>query len=112
MSIRICTLGVPLFRLHDLEVNEQWLAVEKFTEKQRASLVAHAGRFVQVHKGDAKELERLGLSFETAPVTNDRGESTGEVRNTGRLVPLEKKSNPKTDAPKGDATGKAGAKKE
>lgn len=94
MAVRIATLGVPLFRVHDLEVNERWLAVKEVTDKQRASLVAHVGRYVQVHPEDVTKLGELGLA-------------AGE---DGTVVEA-KKSNPKTDGPKADA-GKAGAKKE
>lgn len=94
MSVRISTLGVPLFRLHDLEINEQWLEVEKLTEKQRASLIAHTGRFVRVHPSDVEKLGKLGLALVD-----------------GKVVEA-KKSNPKPTGGAPDASGKSDAKKE
>lgn len=94
MSIRIATLGVPRFRLHDLDLNEQWLAIDELTEKQRAYLVTYAGTYVRIHPDDVDKIGSLGLAMRDGKVTDA------------------KKSNPKTEGGKPDASGKAGAKKE
>ncbi len=111
MKVRIATLGVPLFRLHDLEINEQWLEVEELAPKQRASFLTYAGKYVRVHPEDLEKLGALGLVAETAPAIDSNGKPTGKFAATGRV--LEKKnSNPKNVPPTGNANGNAGAKKE
>lgn len=75
MSIRISTLGVRLFRLHDLEVHEPWLVVSSLTEKQRQALIAHAGRYVQVHADDLLKLSEFRLAAEL----DTEGKRTGRV---------------------------------
>jgi hypothetical protein len=118
MSVRIATLGVPRFRVHDLELNENWLPVDSVTERQRASLVAHVNRYVRVHPADLEKLGELGLAQERATVLVDGkpeadkdGKPTGRTELTGRVVEA-KKSNPKPTGGQPDTTGKAGAKKE
>jgi hypothetical protein len=118
MSVRLAALGVPRFRVHDLELNENWLPVESVTEKQRSSLVAHVGRYVHVHPGDIEKLGELGLAQERTTVMVDGkpeadkdGKPTGRTELTGRVVEA-KKSTPKPAGGAPDTTGKAGAKKE
>lgn len=100
MSIRLCTLGVPLFRAGGLDLNQRWLALPTLSEKQRTALRDYHGRFIQVHPADIEKLGEFGLAFQNGG---------------SPLVDAPKKSktnNTKTDAPKGDADGKADAKKE
>ncbi|HWU91599.1 MAG TPA: hypothetical protein VN253_30235 [Kofleriaceae bacterium] len=60
-AIRICTLGVPVFRHGGLEVGERWSAVSDLDDKQRAALRDYHGRFIQVHPDDVAKLRELGL---------------------------------------------------
>jgi hypothetical protein len=103
MPVRICTMGVPRFRLHDLEVREQWLPISTLTEKQRAALGQYHGQFVRVHPEDVTKLSELGFEFAGAK---------NPLRDVTAKPEPKTPSNPKTDAPKGDASGKADAKKD
>lgn len=87
MKLRICTLGVPLFRHGGLDVGEAWsdLDLKKLDKKQIASLRTFVGRFIQIHPADVGNVSAIGLV----------------LTEEGALVEVPQKSTPKTDASKG-----------
>lgn len=62
MAIRISTIDVPRFIDGGLDVGQSWTRIE-MSDEQRAALVAHVGRFVQIHPDDVGALSEFGLEL-------------------------------------------------
>lgn len=64
MAVRICAFSVPRFYDGGIEVGTGWISLPKSLKpEQRASLIEHVGRFVQVHPEDVTNLSEYGLAL-------------------------------------------------